>query len=148
MGPDDSSAGIKEKRGKDNSASKEGVIVVERRKHPRLFVELPLDYSQVDRQEVHRGIATNASEGGLLVYLPETIEIGVLLKIEILFAKSPDVSPELTTIRGIARVIWSDLAAQESWGEYRYGLQLHSFQKGDLEKLKGLLRAVGKVHGA
>jgi len=80
----------------------------------------------------------NAAEGGLLVYLHEAIGIGALLKIGILFAKGF----ELNAIQGIAKVVWSDLAAKKNWGEYRYGLQFQSFQKGDLRKLKNLLEEI------
>jgi len=40
--------------------------------------------------------------------------------------------------------VWSDLAAQKNWGEYRYGLQFLSFFKGDLGRLRILLERVGK----
>ena len=94
------------------------------------------------REETHRGSAVNASEGGLLVYLPEAMEIGAVLKIGILFVKGF----EQNVIQGIAKVVWSDLAAQKAWGEYRYGLKFQSFQEGDLQKLKTLLKEVGKTH--
>jgi len=132
---------VRRKRGKDKK-SREGVFVVERRKHPRISVELPFEYSGADSKEIHGGVSANASEGGLLVYLPEAIEIGAALKIEILFVKGP----ELNTMKGIAKVVWSDLAAKESWRENRYGLQFQSFQEGDLDKLKILLKEVGRTH--
>jgi len=110
---------VRRKKEKDKSKAKEGIFIVERRKHPRIRVELPLDYSLVDREETYGGIVANASEEGLLVYLSETTELGPLLKIEILFVKGS----ELNTIRGIAKVVWSDLAAKKAWGEHRYGLE-------------------------
>jgi c-di-GMP-binding flagellar brake protein YcgR len=133
---------VRRKKEKDKSKSKEGIFIVERRKQARIGVELPLDYSLADREETYGGIVANASEGGLLVYLSETTELGALLKIEIIFVKGS----ELNTIRGIAKVVWSDLAAKKVWGEYRYGLQFQSFQEGDLKKLKTLLQEVGKTH--
>jgi c-di-GMP-binding flagellar brake protein YcgR len=132
---------VRRKRGKDESKSKEGVFVVERRKRPRISIELPFEYSGVDGKEIHGGISVDVSEGGFLVYLPEAMEIGTILKIEILFVKGP----ELNTIKGIAKVVWSDLAAKESWGENRYRLQFQSFQEGDLHKLKNLLKEVRKT---
>jgi c-di-GMP-binding flagellar brake protein YcgR len=133
---------VRRKKEKDKSKSKEGIFIVERRKHPRIGVELPLDYSLADREETYGGIVANASEGGLLVYLSETTELGALLKIEIIFVKGS----ELNTIRGIAKVVWSDLAAKKVWGEYRCGLEFQSFQKGDFQKLETLLKEVGKTH--
>ena len=118
--------------------SKEGIFLVERRKDPRFILELPLDYS-IESVDRYGGVAANASKGGLLVYLPEAIVVGTSLKIEILFAKGS----ELNSIRAIAKVVWSDLAPKEIWGEYRYGLEFQSFQEGDFQKLKRLLKEVG-----
>jgi len=113
---------------------------VERRKNPRFTLELPMDYS-IESVDRHGGVAGNASKGGVLVYLPEAIVVGTSLRIEILFAKGS----ELNSIRAIARVVWSDFAPREIWGEYRYGLEFQSFQEGDLQKLRTLLKEVGKT---
>jgi c-di-GMP-binding flagellar brake protein YcgR len=133
---------VRRKKGKDKSKFKEGTFIVERRKHPRIRVQLPLDYSLADSEQSYGGIVSNASEGGLLVYLPEAIKIGTLLAIEILFVKGL----ELNTIKATTKVVWFDLAAKKAWGEYRYGLEFQTFQEGDLQKLKTLLKEVGKTH--
>lgn len=133
---------VKKKKGKDGSKSTKGFFVVEKRENLRFSVELPLDYSFTDIEETRGGISADASEGGLLVHLHRRIEIGSLLRIEILFVKGF----QLDTIEGIARVVWSDLAARERFGEYWYGLQFQSFQEGDLDKLKILLKKVGQSH--
>ena len=122
------------------SQTKTGVLSIEKRKHPRFSVELPLDYSQIDGKETYGGMVANASEGGLLVYLPERIEIGALLRIEIFYVRGL----ELDTIKAVGRVVWSDLAARESWGEHRYGLQFESIDEKDFNRLTTLLKEVGK----
>lgn len=122
------------------SQKKMGVLSIEKRKHPRYSVELPLDYSRTEGKETFGGIVANASEGGLLVYLPEIMNLGDLLKIEIFFATGL----ELTSVQATAKIVWYDLAAKESWGEHRYGLQFHAIEEQDLEKLKYLLREIGK----
>ena len=121
--------------------SKEGIFIVERRRQPRFSIELPLDYC-IERKDRFGGVAVNASRGGLLVYLPEAIVVGTLLKIDILFAKGL----ELNSIKAIAKVVWSDLPPKEIRGEYRYGLKFQSFPKGNLQKLKRLLKEVGETH--
>ena len=133
-------ATVRRKRKKGRSKPKEGILIVERRKHPRFRLELPLDYS-IESIECYGGVAANASKGGLLVYLPEAILVGTLLKIEILFVKGS----ELNSIKASAKVVWSDLAPKEIWGEYRYGLEFKSFQEGGLQKLKSLLKEVGET---
>ncbi len=120
-------------------SSKMGVLAIERRRYPRYSVELPLDYSKIDGKEKYGGIVANASQGGILVYLPEYLEVGTLLKIEIFYIKEL----ELNTIKAIAKVVWSDLATQGSIGEHRYGLEFKSIDKNDFDKLITLLKELG-----
>jgi c-di-GMP-binding flagellar brake protein YcgR len=120
--------------------TKMGVLAIEKRKYPRFSVELPLDYSRVNGKEILGGMVANASEGGLLVYLPEKIELGASLKIEIFYVKGL----ELDTIKAVAKVVWCDLAARESWGEHRYGLQFQSIDEKDFGRLTAVLKEVGK----
>jgi c-di-GMP-binding flagellar brake protein YcgR len=122
------------------SQTKMGVLAIEKRKYPRFSVELPLDYSRVNGKETYGGMVANASEGGLLVYLPERIEIGSLLKIGIFYVGGL----ELNTIKAVVKVVWADLAARESWGEHRYGLQFESIDEKDFNRLTTLLKEVGK----
>ncbi len=130
---------VRARKTKSKLKSKEGIFIVERRKTPRFILELPMDYS-IESVDRYGGVAANASKGGLLVYLPEAIVVGTSLRIEILFAKGS----ELNSIRAVAKVVWSDLAPREISGEYRYGLEFESFQEGDLQKLRKLLKEVGK----
>ncbi len=122
------------------SHTRMGVLAIEKRKYPRFSVELPLDYSRVDGKETLGGMVANASEGGLLAYLPERIDIGALLKLEIFYVRGL----ELDTIKAVAKVVWCDLAARDSWGEHRYGLQFQSIDEKDFNRLITLLKEVGK----
>ncbi len=122
------------------SRFKEVVFLAERREHPRHAVELPVDYSNMDGKE-RWGIAGDASEGGLLVYLHESIEKGALLKIEMFFIRAS----ELNTIKAIAKVVWSESAANKSWGKYRHGLAFQAFHNGSLGRLKNLLEDTGEA---
>lgn len=119
---------------------KMGVFTIEKRRHPRYNVELPFDYSRIEGKETYGGIVANASQGGLLVYLPQRMEIGAVLKIEIFCIQGL----ELNTIKTIAKVVWSDIAAKESFGEYRYGLQFLYIEEKDFAKLLNLLKEIGK----
>ena len=122
------------------SQTKMGVLAIEKRKHPRFSVELPLDYSRMNGKETLGGMVANASEGGLLVYLPERVEMGTLLKIEIFYVRGL----ELDNIKAVGKVVWCDLAARESWGEHRYGLQFESIDEKNFNRLENLLKEVGK----
>ena len=122
--------------------AKKGIFVIEKRRDPRYKVELPIDYSPINEKENYRGTIANANEGGILVYLPDRLEIGGLFRIKIFFP----MDTVLSTIQAIAKVVWVDSAIQKPAGEYRYGLQLQSFLKGDLNKFRKLLKEVGHAH--
>jgi c-di-GMP-binding flagellar brake protein YcgR len=134
---------IRSKKNNGKSQSQEAVLAIERRKHPRFSIEFPLDYSIVDGKTTYNGgLTVDASEGGLLVYLPERIEIGTLLKIEIFYVKGLSLETITTTVK----VVWSDLASRGNWRERRYGLKFQSIDEVNLHKLKTLLEEVAKTH--
>ena len=70
MSPQKFGTRFRTEKEKGKSQSNEGTVV-ERRKHPRISVELPLDYRIVDAKENHGGMVEDASEGGVLVHLKE-----------------------------------------------------------------------------
>ncbi|MFB3885448.1 MAG: PilZ domain-containing protein [Thermodesulfobacteriota bacterium] len=117
---------------------KKGIVAIERRKHPRFNLELPLDYYRIEDKENYGGIVANASEMGILAYLPEKMELGTVLRTEIFYAKGL----ELDSIQATAKVVWTDLPARKTWGEHRYGLQIESVDRQNLKKLKDLFREV------
>jgi c-di-GMP-binding flagellar brake protein YcgR len=121
-----------------NSRSKIGLLSIERRKYPRYNVELPLSYSRVNDKELFGGIVANASGGGILVYLPEKMEIGAVLTIEIFFLRGF----ELDTIHLIAKAVWNDLTTKGNLGEFRYGLEFQYIDQKDYDKLLALLEGI------
>ncbi len=129
------------KQKENKPTHKKGIVAIERRRSPRFNLELPLDYIRIDDKENYGGIVANASEVGILVYLPETMEIGSMLSTEIFYAKGL----ELDSIKAVGKVVWADLPARKTWGEHRYGLQFQSIDKKNLSKLKNLLKEVGKT---
>jgi hypothetical protein len=117
--------------------------MIERRKNPRLKVVLPLDYSPIVERKEQEGTILNATEGGILVYLREELQPGDLYRVKI-FGSGDS---ELHTIEAIAKVVWKDSKVEEISGLYRYGLELQSFFKGDLNKFKALLKGVEQDPG-
>lgn len=122
------------KKGEDLEA-KSGIVSIEKRRFPRFNVDLPMKYSEVKVRKKQGGIAHDASEGGLLVYLQETLPIGTKLKIEVFFSHGF----RLTPIRAEAEIVWADIRGPEDWGEYKYGLKFINIGKDDFSKLKWLL---------
>jgi hypothetical protein len=122
-------------KGKEDRAGKSGVVSIEKRRFPRFNVDLPMKYSEVKVRKKQGGIAHDASEGGLLVYLQEKFPIGTKLKLEVFFSHGF----RLTPIRAEAEIVWADIRGPEDWGEYKYGLKFINIGKEDFSKLKWLL---------
>jgi c-di-GMP-binding flagellar brake protein YcgR len=106
----------------------------ERRRYYRFKVDLPVDYARLETKRLKAGIAGNASEGGLMVYLHERMKIGTKLYVAILFS----MGFELTGVKALSQVVWKDLGWEEGWGRYRYGLRFLQVADEDLVKLKQL----------
>jgi c-di-GMP-binding flagellar brake protein YcgR len=117
-----------------------GIVNFERRKHPRFNIDLPIEYSLLPSPVSHPGRALNASEGGLLVYLSEKVEMSQLLQLK-LFSPS---GSELNGVELIAEVVWIDIHLGKDWGDYRCGLRFVDISPEGLNKLKRFLRSLSE----
>lgn len=115
------------------------IVNFEKRKHPRFNVFLPIEYVRSDLG-INHGEALNASQGGLLIYLPERIEVGRPLSLKLFFASGF----EINTIETLAEVIWVDAHLSDDWGDYRAGAKFVEISPGDMEKLRILLRSLSE----
>jgi len=116
--------------------SRYGTVNFEKRKHPRFSVDLPVEYSRVDVSE--GGRAKNASEGGLLLYLPEQIGRGNYLRLKLFFT----MGSELTAIETLVEVAWRDIHVGKGWGEYRTGVRFVEISTEDMGKLRTFLKSL------
>ncbi len=107
---------------------------MERRKFLRFKVDLPVDYARLETKRLKAGIAGNASEGGLMIYLHERMKIGTKLYVALLFS----MGFELTGVKALSQVVWKDVGLEEGWDRYRYGLKFLEVGDEDLAKLKQL----------
>ena len=126
---------MNEEKSKEDLRKRSGVVTIEKRRFPRFNVDLPMKYSEVKVRKKQGGIAHDASEGGLLVYLQEKFSIGTKLKIEVFFSHGF----KLTPIKAQAEIVWADIRGPEDWGEFKYGLKFINIGKEDFEKLQWLL---------
>ncbi len=117
-----------------------GMLNLEKRKHPRFGVDLPIEYYQTDSSISHTGRLMNASEGGLLVYLPEQIKIGQHLKMKLFFSFGSD----LNIIEILTEVAWEDIHLENGWGDYRFGVRFIDISPDDVNKLKNFLRSLSE----
>jgi len=114
-----------------------GTVNFEKRKHPRFNVDLPIECSRT-HLSVEHGHAINASEGGLLLYLPEQMEIGNHLKLKIFFM----IGSELNAIETLVEVVWVHIHLGKDWGEYRTGVRFVQISTQDVGKLKHFLSSL------
>ncbi len=117
--------------------SHSGAVNFERRKYPRFNVDFPVEYSQTGLFVKH-GRAVNASEGGLLLYLQEKMEIGEHLVSKLFFP----FGPEMNTIETLVQVVWTDVHLGKGLGDYRTGVKFVDISPVDLDTLKNFLRGL------
>jgi len=117
-----------------------GIVNLEKRNHPRFNIDLPIEFYQIDSPIPHSGRAVNASEGGLLVYLPEQTEVGQHLRLKLFFVSGPG----LDSIEMLTEVVWMDIHLGKGWGDYRCGVRFIDISGEDLHKLKRFLKSLSE----
>jgi len=112
-----------------------GTVNFERRKYPRFNVDLPIEYYRIDSSIGQTGKALNISEGGLLLYLTDQMEIGQHLKSNFSFTSGS----EIDSIEMLAEVARIDIDLGEVWGDYRCGVNFIDVSPEDMTKLKNFI---------
>ncbi len=114
-----------------------GTVNFEKRSHPRFSVNLPVEYRRAD-PIVEQGRAVNASEGGLLLNLPEQMGIGNHLRLKLFFT----VGSDLNAIETVVEVVWVDLPLEKGREDYRTGVRFVEISAEDVGKLKNFLKSL------
>jgi c-di-GMP-binding flagellar brake protein YcgR len=125
---------------KKQAESHFGTVNLERRKYPRVTVDLPIEYRRVDSSVRQTGRSQNAGEGGLLLYAPEEMVIGQELMIKLFFSSGV----ELNTVEMVAQVVWRDMDLGQGPGDRRAGVKFIDISSENLEKLKNFLRSLSR----
>ena len=113
----------------------------DRRRYPRFFVDLPLEYRDRDDSCLRGAMVVNAGEGGFLIESPRDIPIGTELSITVLYPKGF----ELANFKVTAKIVWKepywreDLKKDRSSKGYQYGLEFIQILDEDRWKLSFLL---------
>ena len=106
-----------------------------RRKHPRVLLDLPFEYRTEDSRRVRGGIVVDACEIGFLIHSTENMLVGTRLKIVVLYPKEYS----LGMLKVFAKIVWKRFDKKEN--RYLYGLKFNGILGEDDYKLKGLLRS-------
>jgi hypothetical protein len=107
----------------------------EKRKHPRVSMNLPLEYRVSGTPKPQAGMVINASESGLLIHSIKDMPVGTRVTIAVLFPKGF----ELTHFEVVAEVVWKDIQWEENRQRYQVGLKFLNILEEDHRKLKELL---------
>ena len=108
---------------------------VEKRKWTRFNVALPVTYSKADSFFKYAR-ASNASEGGLLICLPEKMGVGQHLALKLFLP----VRSGSTIIEAVVQVVWMDIYLRKDWTwDYRTGVRFEDISSRDITHLKNFL---------
>src|SRR4030065_2763329 len=100
----------------------EKTVTSEKRKYPRFSANFPVKYSTTD-SFFKSAQAANASEGGLLVCLPEKMHIGQQLALKLFFPSRSG----LNIVETVVEVIWMGIRLRNNWTwDYRAGVKFES----------------------
>jgi hypothetical protein len=109
----------------------------EKRTHPRVIINLPLEYWNIGDPCLRGAILVNASEGGFLIESPRDISVGTELSITVLYPTGF----ELANFKVVAKITRKEpyWKGNQYWEGYRYGLELIQILDEDRWKLDLLL---------
>ncbi len=108
---------------------------LKKRRYPRVHVDLPIEYSEINSSISQNGRLMNLSEGGMLIHSPEQVEIGQRLKSNFSFTSGS----EINSIEMLAEVAWIYGDLGEVWGDYRCGVKFVDISSENMTKLKNFL---------
>ena len=106
-----------------------------RRSHPRVDLDLPMEYQALGTFKAFGGIAIDGSEEGLLVYSTKDLFVGAMLRITVFFP----VGYALDSLEVAAEITRREAYLRETGKGYEYVLRIVRIEEENLKKLKGLL---------
>jgi c-di-GMP-binding flagellar brake protein YcgR len=127
------------KNGEKEPTSLHKIGNFEKRRHPRCNVDLPVEYRRRDLV-VKQDRVVNASEGGLLTYLSEQVEVGQHLRIRLFFP----LRSGLNVIEMVTQVVWMQSHPEKRRGDYHTGVKFIEVSPDDLGNLR---RYLGSLAG-
>jgi len=117
-----------------------GTVNFERRKHPRMAVNLSVEYWRVDEPRIRAGCTGDISEGGVLLHLPEEMEVGQDLRLRLFV----DSGLDFLFIEALAQVVWKDLNIKNE-GDCRVGVKFLDISAKDMCNLKNFLTSLAHL---
>jgi hypothetical protein len=97
---------------------------------------LPVEYWESD-SESHPSRTGNVRERGILLYLPEELEIGKNLRLKLFIDTGLDFFP----IEALAEVVWKGFPIGDK-GEHRIGVKFIDISEKDIANLRNFLNSL------
>jgi hypothetical protein len=108
---------------------------MDRRKSPRVWMYLPLEYQMKYAPRASGGLVIDASETGFHIHSAEDVRIGTTLKIDVLLPKNY----EMANVEVVAEVVWKKVSVDRRGKGYQYGLKFVQILEEDSRALRRLL---------
>jgi c-di-GMP-binding flagellar brake protein YcgR len=100
------------------------------RKHPRAPLNLPVEYYASSPKKPRLGHTSDLSPDGVLLNIPEKLDVGQSIKLEIFVYLDKTVE----TIKVNSQVVW--VAGREKDGSFRSGVKFTDLSANDRHKLE------------
>jgi hypothetical protein len=107
----------------------------EKRKYPRVLVNMPLNFKMTEDSYQSAGLVINASEAGLLIQTFKDMPIGKGVIVEVWFPKRG----KPVKLSAMTEIILKDIYIWDDWEAYQYGLRFNQILYEDYLKLKEIL---------
>jgi hypothetical protein len=107
----------------------------EKRKYPRVLINMPLNFKMTEDSTQSTGLVINASEVGLLIQTFKDMPIGRKIIVEVSFSNRL----KFEKFSAITEIIWKDIYIWDDWEAYQYGLKFSQISYEDYLKLKQVL---------
>ena len=109
----------------------------EKRSHPRIVINLPVEYRDMSDSCLRGAIVVNASQRGFLIESPRDISVGTELSITVLYPTGF----ELANFKVVAKIVRKEpyWKGNQYWEGYQYGLEFIKILEEDRWKLDLLL---------
>ena len=106
----------------------------EKRRHFRLSLRLPMEYSFLESSRFRLAYTADVSEGGLSMYTPEKLDIGRNVSLKFFYGSAAGID----SIQARGEVIRADRSGK-SEGEYRCAVRFSDLPPDFLKKLRNFL---------
>jgi len=116
----------------------------EKRKYPRVLINMPLDFKVTEDSSQSTGLVINASEAGLLIQTFKDMPIGRKIIVEVSFSNRL----KFERFSAMTEIVWKDIYVWDDWEAYQYGLKFSQISYEDYLTLKQILSSQSNLEDA